>query len=215
MDIIDYIFIVQTLFLGAIFARMDGGGIVKTPEIVERLLVMSFFVFACWPSAGMYSVLALIGMVGIATGHGQYFLSMLVKAINPQRLDIIVEYFFGTDPRTLEKYDNYKEEKWVNVTPAVQEDLHNELEKYSYTKLYKRNLFGMFVTGSLEGLPAGIICLLSGNILGIVLLLTGFTKATSYFICNKLGFTTEPAEYIKGLLRNLLCLIALYGGLHG
>lgn len=43
----------------------------------------------------------LLCAAGKSTGHGQYFsLGLINKKINPERLDFIVDIFFGPDPRT-------------------------------------------------------------------------------------------------------------------
>jgi len=188
------LYTLQAIFLGALFGRIDGGGVYKWNEQVERLAIMSYFVFACIPTAGSLSILALLGTFGIATGHGQYFLAIMLQKCKPEFFDFIVTLFYGKDPRTLNSY--------INGTP-VQDKV----------KLYYRCLLGMCVTGSLVGLPAAIICILTGNIYGLALLLTGPAKAFSYFICDKLGYSTENAEYLNGALRTLLTCIALFGGL--
>ncbi len=194
MDILVVTFTLQAVLLGAIFGRVDGGGLFKWNELVERLAVMSYFVIACIPSSSLYSVLALLGMFGIATGHGQYFLSMMLKKCKPEFFDFIVKLVYGEDPRTKANYID-----GTLVDTKV---------------LYKRNVFGMCVTGSLVGLPAAVLCLATGNIYGLVLLLTGPVKGFSYLVCDKLGFGTEGAEYLNGALRTLLACIALIVGLH-
>ncbi len=188
------IFVLESCILGAAFARIDGGGLLRMNEWIERLLCMSFFVLACVPTAGLWSLLALLGMFGIATGHGQYFLAMLKEKLDPEWFDFIVEYFYGKDPRTAEDY--------VDGTPYEDE-----------TKLYHRCVFGMFVTGTIVGLPAAVICIATGNLYGILLLLTGLAKAGSYHIWHLLTGKTEHAEASNGFTRTLLAMLALTKGL--
>lgn len=180
--------IIVSCVLGAIFARMDGGGIVKTPEAVERALCMSFFILACVPSAGFLSVLALLGTFGIATGHGQYFPTCVKQTVKPEFFDFLVRPFFGEDPR-------------------------NQLLPYSDSLLYMRNAFGMFVTGSIVGLPAALLCIATGNFYGIAMLFTGVAKTLGYHLGFKLTGRTEAGEYLNGALRTLLCMITFIGGL--
>lgn len=180
--------IIESCILGAIFARLDGGGITKVPEVVERALCMSFFVLACVPSASWLSVFALIGTFGIATGHGQYFPTLAKKPVDPEYFDFIVKWFFGPEPR-------------------------NSATLYLDSYLYKRCAFGMFVTGSIVGIPAAITCIATGNLYGIAMLFTGVAKALGYHIGYKLTGSTEAGEYLNGTLRTLLCMIAFIGGL--
>lgn len=190
----DVIFVLVMCGLGAWFARMDGGGWPKTPEILERLLCMSFFVVACIPVAGVIAPLALVGMVGITTGHGQYFLERMQKYIKPETLDFIVSLFFGKDIRTRAKYAN-----GLEGTTFYAEYGDN------YNKLYWRNLFGMFVTGTLVGLPAGIIFMVNGlPLMGLLLSLTGVVKSLAYCISWETTRGTELAEWLNGFFRTLL-----------
>ena len=176
---------------GALFARMDGGGEPKTPEWVERTLCMLVFMIACAPFAGMWALAAYLGVVGIATGHGQYFLARALKRIKPERVDFIVRLFFGRDPRE---------------TSALASDL----DAYGSTKLYCRCVFGMFVTGTLVGLPAAILALCYGQYAAALLFsLTGVAKALAYIAGYELFKATEPAEWINGFLRTGLALLTL------
>lgn len=194
------ILIILTIIIGAILGRMDGGGIIKTPEIVERSLIMLFFVLACIPFAGWWSIIAIIGMVGIATGHGQFFLALVVKFLGDtkERVDIIVRLFFGKDPRTHE---------FLRFEPK--EDIQDYMTKYGIRKLYWRSVFGMFCTGFLVGLPAAILAFVFHEpLIGLVFLQTGTVKALAYVLGYELFKNTESAEYLNGGMRNALCVIA-------
>lgn len=186
---------------GSVLGRIDGGGLVKIPELLERSLIMAFFVGAVLPFAGWWSVLSLIGMFGIATGHGQYFLHRAVKYMDPEKVDFIVRLIFGKDPRT-------------NVYYVENEDQYGglmiDIKDYGENKLYWRCVFGMFVTGTLVGLPSSIIAIVFEQyLIAGILALTGFVKAIAYIVGYEIWEGTEPAEFINGGLRNLLVYISL------
>lgn len=185
-----------SLVIGACLGRMYGGGLWELPKLVENALIMSFFVAACIPFAGVWSLLALLGMLGISTGHGQYFLNRQIKHIKAEWFDFIVKLVFGHDSRTL---------------TTNQADIEFLTSIYGMKKLYWRNVFGMFVTGTVVGLPAAIISFVFGYYLvGVLLLTTGIIKASAYMISDKFLKSTEGAEYINGGLRGLVAMVALY-----
>jgi len=183
---------IKVILLGAVYGRLDGGGIAKCKEWIERSLIMFFFVLACAPFAGYYALFAYLGVAGIATGHGQYFLDRTAKFIKPQGVDPFVVLFFGSDPRT-ERLKNY----------------HHGIKQYGEIKLYWRNVFGMFVTGSLVGVPAFLVAMVFGQYAGALFLLTGVVKALAYMVGYKFWKKTEPAEYINGGGRNVICLLII------
>ncbi len=198
---------VPLCILGGLFARMDGGGKPVTPEIVERLLCISFFVAAVFAINPWLSPVALLGMFGLATGHGQYFLSMMARAVDGERMDFVVRVFFGDDPRTHIRYLSFRGTKWDAAPQGMKDILKIELEQYGARKLLARNVFGMFVTGSLVGLPAALAALVCGHFAeACVLACTGFVKAIAYYIVRP---NTAPAEWINGTLRTALALVAI------
>lgn len=182
------------------FGRMDGGGKPSTPEIVDRLLCISCFVWATIPFAGWFSIITLLGIFGLATGHGQYFLARMLKALTPEFFDFVVRWFFKDDWRCgfPEKYE---------FSPSQAEFYQREI----FPKLYKRNVFGMFVTGMIVGLPAAILSVFFGEWLAAFLFLqTGTAKALAYVVGYKIWGNTESAEFINGFLRTLLAVIAFW-----
>jgi hypothetical protein len=197
------------IFHGAIHGRIDGGGVAKVSEWVERTLVMSGFVIACAPFAGLWALAAYPGVVGIATGHGQYFLAMTAKAIAPEFFDFIVSWLFGKDPRTSDEYKKWRGDKWSSAPQEIKDKLHLEMQAYGHGRLYRRCVFGMFVTGTLVGLPAALVAFLFGNLYGGFFLLTGVVKSLAYIIGWEVFKDTAPAEYINGGGRNALCLIVI------
>lgn len=209
-----FVFSLIWIAIGCIAGRMDGGGIIKTPELIERLLVMCGFVIALAPSCGIYSLLALLGTFGIATGHGQYFPSLKVKALKPEYFDFIVKPLFGQDPRS---HRDYKPIRGMSLKEGSEqyEELHTRMKSYGINKLYWRNVFGMFITGALVGLPAAALGFIFAQPLTYLFLLTGLVKSVAYIVGEKFFNGTEAAEYINGGLRYLLCLLVLLGGLDG
>lgn len=195
----------KVIFLGAVYGRLDGGGIAKVSEWVERSLIMFFFVLACAPFAELWALLAYAGVVGIATGHGQYFLSLGIKFLGDtkERVDPFVSLFFGKDPRTDERFRSLSGAAQTNAIRSAMND-------YGMKKLYWRCVFGMFTTGTLVGVPALVICLSFGAIIpAICFALTGVVKALAYMAGYKFFKNTESAEYMNGAGRNVLCLLAI------
>jgi len=200
---------IKVVLLGAVYGRIDGGGLVKVSEWIERSLIMFFFVLACTPFAGLYALFAYTGVVGIATGHGQYFLArkLVGQKEHKERVDPIVSLFFGKDWRA-----NFHHEH--KFTKEEKQYYENNVK----AKLYWRCVFGMFMTGSLVGLPAAIVSIVFGQyLIAGVFALTGVVKAAAYvFGCELKRATskrvkeTEIAEYANGGLRNVLCLVVLY-----
>jgi hypothetical protein len=178
---------IHFIFLGAIYGRLDGGGIAKTREIVERTLVMFFFVLACAPFAGHWALVAYLGVIGIAVGHGQYFLhrQLVGHKNDTEGVDFIVKWAFGKDWRT---------------NMDVGHKFTAEEEKYyyenKYKKLYWRNVFGMFVTGSLVGLPALALAAYFGEYAtAAIFSLTGFAKAFAYIVGFEIKRSLEISTY--------------------
>lgn len=202
MEFFLFLAAVKMIALGAVYGRLDGGGIAKTSEWVERSLIMFFFVLACAPFAGYWSVLAYAGVIGIATGHGQYFLGLTEKPIKPEKVDIILRPLFGKDPRTTIQHLSGAA-AFFTAAKLVRE--------YGLKKLYWRCVAGMFVTGTLVGIPAAGICFAFNQYIpGALFLLTGAAKSLAYILGQKLWKSTEPAEYINGGLRNTICVFVLY-----
>ena len=200
---------IHVVFLGAVYGRLDGGGIAKTSEWIERTLIMFFFVLACAPFAEYWALLAYAGVLGIATGHGQYFLDRAIKAMAPESFDFIVRLFFGEDPRTDNSYKNVRDDNLSIISPAYK-SIKQYMEVYGMKKLYWRNVFGMGCTGFLVGLPAAILAIVFGAYLPATLfLLTGPIKSIAYMVGYKFWKATEPAEYINGGLRNVICMAVM------
>lgn len=190
--------------MGGWLGRMDGGAPPKLPNIIERLLCLSPFVFVACSLYGYWGLLSLIGLFGIVTGHGAFFPQRILKKIKPERVDFLLVPFFGKDPR-------------IELSPNFQ--ISSSYAEYYiqriYPKLYWRNVAGMFLTGLLVGLPAAIVALCHGDwtICGLFCL-TGPIKSLSYmlglevkdlFKLKHLEKDTEKAEFLNGFFRTLLC----------
>lgn len=189
---------VLSCFAGAQYARMDGGGGPKTPELTERLLCIGPFVAPAIFSGGWWGLLALIGMVGLAIGHGPYFLDRLLKGLGGDMpgVDFIVRWIFGPDWRA-----QFPEN---HIFTTDEEIFYQESV---YPGLLKRNLFGLSLSGFLVGAPAGIICICFGDIgAGISLMLTAFIKPWAYWISYP---DTKPGELLNGTVRSALALVVL------
>lgn len=186
------------IFHNAVWGRVDGGGVAKVSEWVERFFVMIGFVMSCSLFAGFWSFMVATGVVGIATGHGQYFLNRAIKPISPERFDFVVRWVFGEDPRTSEAFKKMGQDRREKA-----------VEAYGMTRLYWRNVFGMFITGSLVGIPAFVLTMVFGKLYGVFFLLTGVVKALAYMIAWKFFKSTEPAEYINGGGRGLITFIVI------
>ena len=212
-----FVFIVLCL-IGGWFARMDGGAPPKTPEWVERSLCISFFLYAAWCiTQDWWALAAFAGVLGLLTGHGQYFLNRAVKAIEPEKADFIVRLFFGEDPRTADRFKHLRG-SWPKDQDRI--DIANAMNSYGMNKLYWRNVYGMAVTGSLVGLPAAILAIVYGAYFAAIpLALTGAAKAGGYVIAywlyqkgllSRLGkyldHDTATGEFLNGFFRTALAL---------
>lgn len=197
--------IIQFIALGAVYGRINGGGF-EDQRLISRIIIMSAFVLACSVYVDWWALFAFLGTFGIATGHGQYFLDrqLVGQQERVERLDFIVKWIFGKDWR-----ENYSENH--KFTEAETEKYYSVIRK----PLYWRNVFGMFLTGSLVGLPSAVIMLCIGQYIPAVLFAcTGIAKALAYiigdFIQDKFSKQgTVIAEYLNGGLRNALCLLVM------
>lgn len=202
---------IKVILLGAVYGRLDGGGLARVNEWIERSLIMFFFVLACAPFADLWALCAYAGVVGIATGHGQYFLDRGIKFLGDtkERVDPFVSLFFGKDPRTGERFRSLSGAAQTNA-------IRSAIQNYGNKKLYWRCVFGLFITGSLVGIPATVLALCYGQFFAaFIFSLTGVNKALWYAIGYQLKRMfpqikdTVVAEYGNGGGRNALCLAVI------
>lgn len=199
--------------LGALAARMDGGGKPKTPEWVEKALVIFPFVICTWPYAGYYCAIGGIGLAGPAMGHGQYFLRRLGEAVAPERVDFIVRLFFGEDPRSRMEFYTLRGLDYSELSPEQRAAIQRAMDNYGMDRLYRRCVFGMFLGGCVIGLPAAGVALYFGAWLpALYLSLTGFIKAAAYHYSYKIFKSTEQAEWANGGGRSALAAAAYIHG---
>lgn len=203
-------------------SRMDGGGPPKTPEIVERLIVM-LPVLAYGSLYGWVAMfIASVGVVGRATGHGLYFLARQIKATTPEFFDFILRPFFGRDPRTADEFADLRGLRVEEIPVERLKEINAAVDAYGYTRLYWRCVAGMSLTGLIVTLPLAGILIAAGEVLSpMIVLLAGAQKGFSYIV----GYTihtkswnrnfpmylhddTEIAEFLNGLLLSLLLAVA-------
>ena len=141
-----------------------------------------------------------------ATGHGQYFLARMLKAIEPERFDFLIKPFFGQDWRT-----KFPEGHKFSPTQKA----HYELEVKP--KLYLRNVVGMSMVGFLAVSGAVLTFSYLNPVAGAIIALGGLAKGLAYVIGETLlpnnkstgvehfKYSTEIGEALTGLFA--------YGGL--
>ena len=202
--------ILSSIITGAVIYRARGGW----PSIarpLEQMAYCSIFAFlmaaldAIWWHNGIGYTLAV---VAVLTGHGQYFLSLSVRAISPETLDFILLPFFGADPRSHEKYEEYREYvDWYKDDPEKRKRFHDEIEPqiqadmeaYGMRKLYMRCLAGMALTGGVVTLAPAIVIALNYFWAGTALGLFGIAcKPLAYHVSHKMGWGTEGGEFGTG-----------------
>lgn len=200
---------------GAVFYRMRGGA-PSWPRPIEQILFCTVF-GAAMDAVGVpfwWQVAAVAAAVVFCmTGHGQYFLAMLVKAIEPERLDFLIRPLFGRDPRTADQY-----EKWRDFDPtldpeeegmtaanyqAAMKELDAEIRRYGRRKLFARCATGLAVTGLAVSIAPGLAVMMTTPHLwaGLALAASGALKAVPYMISHALGHGTEGGEYGNGGLQ--------------
>lgn len=222
--ILSFIFIL----LGGWFARMNGGAKPRTNKQIERLLCISFFVYLAYSvSNDFYFLVSILGILGLAVGHGQYFMDLVARSFSPESVDIINRMIFGKDPRTSNEYKKYRDDKWFKFSlkeqQKISKQINQDIDIYGRKKLYYRNAFGMFLTGTLVGLPTGLYLLFNNYyLIGIIISMTGIVKSISYMIgqfgkdkkimniTESLKWGTAISEFINGSLRTSLVFICLY-----
>lgn len=176
------------ILANAFMGRVDGAGSFKINVLEKLIICFIAFVLPLSVFAGAWSLLGFAAYAGVAAGHGQYFLNRQIKIIQPERWDFLVKLLFGDDPR-----------------------INGIIGDYGRTKLYWRNVGGMFVTGMLAGLPAVSISLVFGQFqIAGLFALSGVIKPIAYMIGYQFFNKKEDegavaAEWIHGALRGLIC----------
>ena len=208
-DMITFIIISAILIIGlrAALGRAIGAewGFNRT---AERFLAALAY---AWPTAlfaGPFAAFGLLSFAGIATGHGQYFLNLTKKNIEPEKVDFMVSLFFGKDPRTDISGKSLKgaaQIAWAN----------KRIQGYGEHKLYWRCVAGMFAKGLVTALPCVVLAVcFSHYIVAGLFMLTAPFQALSYVIGYK-WFSegsdrgTVAAEWINGGLAGVVIVAVL------
>lgn len=205
-------------------SRMDGGGPPKTPEIVERLIVM----LPILAYGSLYSwvtmLIASVGVVGRATGHGLYFLARQIKATTPEFFDFLLRPFFGRDPRTDDKFADLRGLRVEEIPVERLKEISDAVDAYGYTRLYWRCVAGMCVTGLIVTLPLAGVLFTAGEVISpLIVLAAGAQKGLCYMIGYHLHVkswnrnfpmylhdATEIAEFLNGALLATLLAVAYW-----
>jgi hypothetical protein len=217
---------------GGVALRLHGGGFLKPRDGNKRSLPKGVLnLIATWPfglvayflldfhtdfSNLVNAVLSLLCLglciAGRASGHGQY-ISMGFYNIptKPEKLDFIVKWFFGDDPRALTNNPN--------------DLILNKTGKFD--NLYWRCLFGNAITGLAAVSGIIMITIISQQyLLTMAFILGGILKGLAYAISwmiypngNGRGLknfneATQIAEFMTGVFAYLplgLAIWTLYG----
>lgn len=171
----------MTLFLQLILFPLYGSALYRhrgakykykkyLPRPFNQILFAAPYALLCTPpyvdSWWIAPVVLALATLGVLTGHGQYFLDLLIKKLKPETLDFILVPFFGKDPRT-------------NGSP---------LTPYGVKKLYWRNVAGLSVTGAAITLPAGIA------LADPFIALSGAVKGPCYMLGQKIYDISPKVE---------------------
>lgn len=200
------------LFVGAFgwLSRMSGGGWPKLPwGLDQHLWAIPYGILggglAHYGGFGWASTTGAVGLSYLTaffakrTGHGTYMtLPYSIKTgLEPERLDFIVKYFFGRDPRFVPK-------------EFPRDVLVRNIMKYGEKKLMYRNLTGLFVTGMGVSLGAMIVALCTGHpVIAILLFASAGCKTLAYYIGYKIvkdptkPLQTEIGEILTGIFAGI------------
>lgn len=168
---------------GAYVARLHGGAN-KIPKQVEAFLwALPQAYVASIATNNIVSVVVLVlTMLAMNTGHGQYFsFGRVWKRVKPERIDFMVEWFFGIDPR--ERIAEHHTDR-----PLV------------YDLLYFRCFFGMMIKGILRVLPCALALSLTPHI-SVLLIFGGALTAVAYALSHEIfeaHIATKYGEYLSG-----------------
>ena len=179
-------------------SRICGGAPPPVPRPFDVILFAAPLGIVCL-HADLWAILAFVGaFLGKSTGHGQYMsLNNYLKKVHAERLDFIVAWFWGQDPRVVATDDDQA----VILS-----------EQYGLTKLYWRCVTGLIVVGLAVTIAPGIIFAATMSAQGgILLLLSGALMSLAYMIGwwiypdykgkgpPNLDESTEVGEFLMGL----------------
>lgn len=188
---------------GGITYRARGGPLLQWPRPLEQMAFCSVLFVACALLGVPYIINVLAYAIAVAvccTGHGQYFLSLAIKALEPERLDFLLRLFFGEDPRGEKKFEAIRGVTVYPPAPNAMLDLYDEMKRlmheYGMKRLYWRAVAGMAITGGGVTLAPGIAAMFQCWWAGAAIALSGFiVKPAAYIISEWLGYDTEGGEW--------------------
>lgn len=210
---------VVTTMLMMILYRMHGGMPPKLPWKFDEILIGAiiaapiYFMFG-WQSAIVVGLWAAVLKV---KGHGQYmnlkFLPPWPRRIKPEDWDIFLKPVFGVDPRTTKDYGGLH-----HSTKA------KRIRDYGLSKLYRRCVAGLFISGASVGVGLSVVLALQGWLLMALAVFFGygFSKAVAYPIGwkifpnsqynpdDQLDEPTEVGEMLAGVAPGLITGLLLY-----
>jgi len=203
----------MAIICGAVLYRARGtAGEINLPRPLEQMGFCAVFLFTLG-IGGVHALAVGIGyvvsVVATLTGHGLYFPSRKIEATEPERLDVIVSWLFGVDPRTADEYnpDWRGWNGWYFSNPmkantwdtTIKPKLEKQMNDYGMTKLYWRCMCGMAVTGGAVTLAPGMALMIWHPLHGAIVALSGFiSKPLGYAIGQYTPMRTDASEYIYG-----------------
>jgi len=177
---------------GAFWARVDGGGIIDTPNWFERLMCalpfLGYGAVNAFADFGdnhetYWALLCILPYLLMGMDPGSYFSSRQAKLMDsePGAIDWIVRIFFGPDPR---------------ITSISRPSIG-------------RVRLGMFLTGLAQVLGPLIYALIIEDYFSaIMFFLAGFGRAVAYAVF----YDTEDAEPANGFQRSFFAALAIFFG---
>lgn len=198
---------------GAMLCRWRGSkeGI-QLPRPLEQMLYCSVFLAAMvilQVPVYLHLPAYAISVVFCLMGHGPYFLDRMVKAFEREWPDFILNWFYGTDPRSWDKFKQWRDFDRETATAeqqaaydAAMTDIQDEMEEYGMDRLYRRCVAGMALTGMLVSIAPGLATMSVSVPAGIGIALSGaLAKGNAYHWAFKWKFGTEGGEYGNGGLQ--------------
>lgn len=195
-----------TLFMmamGAYLYRVRGGSMwPRLPKPLEQLLfslpygIVTGLQIADWYDwqwgVGVGMAVWFITTGAVILGHGPYFLSLTRVAFERERIDFIVTWLFGEDPRATKALKPLRGIGANDLTDAQRAEIEAAIFAYGENWLYWRCVTGMALSGLVVTIPAGVATL------NPFLALSGAWKAVAYMIAKKADSDTEGGELLTG-----------------
>lgn len=197
---------------GAVFYRMRGGA-PSLPRPTEQILFCIVFgvcMAALSVPFGWQLAAMAVAVLACLTGHGQFFLSLTIKPIEPERVDFLLRPLFGPDPRTDERFSSYWDHDgdgtaaWMEGYAESVKQIDAMVDGYGPRRLFWRSVAGLSLTGGIVSLAPGLAIMMTTPHIwaGLAIAVSGFiSKGAAYLISHALGKGTEGGEYGNGALQ--------------